>query len=223
MPAGTICLPSRQTKGPWPKTWSTTVRSSPQAIIRATQALDEDAYLRGADRIYDRLTYAQYDEGEFNEARHWCDEGRRRFPENFRFTECELWLAAAPGGTPNVDEAWQLLEQLEELTPDALLSQKRGLGQILVAGVLRKANLPDSAQHVLDRVDFSEQADPPRLLHQYEAAMLATTGDPDGAMDALMRWAVTTPDVVLGSQGSLHWWWRTLQNRPDFQQFIERN
>lgn len=117
----------------------------------------------------------------------------------------------------------QLLEQLEELTPDALLSQKRGLGQILVAGVLRKANLPDSAQHVLDRVDFSEQADPPRLLHQYEAAMLATTGDPDGAMDALMRWAVTTPDVVLGSQGSLHWWWRTLQNRPDFQQFIERN
>jgi len=194
-----------------------------QAIIRATQALDEDAYLRGADRIYDRLTYAQYDEGEFNEARHWCDEGRRRFPENFRFTECELWLAAAPGGSADVDEAWQLLDQLEDLTPDALLSQKRGLGQILVAGVLRKANLTDSAQHVLDRVDFSEQADPPRLLHQYEAAMLASTGDPDGAMDALMRWAVTTPDATLGSQGSLHWWWRTLQNRPDFQQFIERN
>jgi len=194
-----------------------------QAIVRATQALDEDAYLRGADRIYDRLTYAQYDEGEFNEARHWCDEGRRRFPENYRFTECELWLAAAPNGSTDVDEAWRLLDRLEELTPPALLSQKKGLGQILVAGVLRKASLTDSAQHVLDRVDFSEQADPPRMLHEYEAAMLATTGDPDAAMDALMQWAAATPDVTLGSEGNLHWWWRTLQNRPEFQQFIERN
>ena len=70
---------------------------------------------------------------------------------------------------------------------------------------------------------FSEQADPPRLLHQYEAAVLASTGDPDGAMDALFSWAATTPDETLGSEGSLHWWWRPLQNRPDFQQFIARD
>lgn len=199
------------------------LRNNNQAVIYAAQALDEDAWLRGADRIYDRLTYAYYDLGEFNDARRWCDEGRRRFPDNFRFTECQLWLAAAPGSNTTVDEAWQLLDRLEELSPDALLSQKRGLGQIMVAGVLRNANLPDSAEHVLDRVDFSEQADPPRLLYQYEAAMLASTGDPDGAMAALERWAATTPEGVLGTEQNLHWWWLSLRDRPEFQRFIERN
>lgn len=194
-----------------------------QGVVSATRALEEDAYLRGADRIIDRLIYAQYDLGQFNESQYWCDEGRRRFPENYRFTECELSLMAAPGGSTDVDLAWELLDQLEELSPEALRPQKLGLGQVMVAGVLRKAELPDSAASVLARVDHSEQADPERLLYQYEAAILATTGDEDGAMEALLRWAAADPGVTLGSQSDLHWWWRGLQARPDFEPFLERN
>jgi hypothetical protein len=93
----------------------------------------------------------------------------------------------------------------------------------MVAGVLRRASLSDSAAKVLARVDFTEQADPPRLLYQYEAAVLATTGDADGAMSALERWATTTPGGTLGSETSLHWWWQSLRSRPDFQPFIARD
>jgi len=193
-----------------------------QAVIRATQALEADAYLRGADRIIDRLVYAEYDLGEFNEARYWCNEGYRRFPNNFRFTECQLPLMAAPGGSTDADSAWALLDRLEDLAPRALWPQKQGLGLVMVAGVLRNASLPDSAAHVLERIDHSEEADPERLVYQYEAAILANTGnpEPDAAMAMLARWAAATPGATLGTRSSLHWWWRSLQNRPDFQPFI---
>jgi hypothetical protein len=199
------------------------IGNNPQAIVRATQALQEDAYLRGADRIIDRLIYAQYDLGEFNESRFWCGEGHRRFPNNFRFTECALSLLAAPGGGTDVDSAWTLLNRLDELVPEALGPLKHGVGLVMVAGVLRNAGLPDSATSVLSRVDHSEQADPERLLYQYEAGILATTGSPpdaDGAIRVLDRWAAASSDATVGTRSNLHWWWRDLQTRQDFQPFI---
>lgn len=191
------------------------------AVLEAETALEEDAYLRGADRIYDRLVYAQYDLGEFSRARSWCDEGRQRFPDNYRFVECQLWLMASPDGSADVDAAWDRLAQLDSLTPEPLEGFKHQVGLIMVAGVIRKAELPDSAAHVLAQVDHSEAVDPQRLLYQYEAGILASTGNPDGAMEVLRRWMAASPDATVGSPGALHWWWRSLQGRPDFEAFVQ--
>jgi tetratricopeptide (TPR) repeat protein len=194
-----------------------------QSVLSARRALEEDAYLRGADRIYDRLVYAQYELEQFRDAATWCDEGRRRFPDNYRFAECELWLMAAPPGEPDVDDAWRLLARLDSLAPESLRAFKRGVGQVMVAGVLRKAALPDSANAVFGRVDHGESVDPQRQLRVYEAAIRATTGDRDGAVEALRRWVAATPGGTLGPTGELHWWWRDLRTMPEFQQFVSRD
>ena len=199
------------------------LQNNVSAVINARLALEEDAYLRGANRIYDRLAYAQYDLGQFREAQNWCDEGRRRFPDDARFTECQLWLMASPSGGTDVDAAWELLAQLDASSPEAQRPLNRSVGLIMVAGVLRKAALPDSAESVFARVDHSEEMDPQRVLYQYEAGIRASTGDADGAMQALQRWVAATPGATVGAEGDLHWWWRNLQSRPDFQVFIERD
>ncbi len=193
-------------------------------VLNARRALEEDAYLRGADRIYDRLVYADYDLGEFRDAKNWCDRGRERFPENYRFVECRLWLMAAPGGESDVEAAWRLLDRMDSLTPPSLQAYKHGVGQIMVAGVLRNAALPDSAASVLSRVDHSEKVDIQRNLYLYQAAILASTGSPDttGALASLRRWVAMTPGSTLGSAGEQQWWWKNLRNLPEFQQFVDK-
>ena len=192
------------------------------AVLSARRALEEDAYLRGADRIYDRLFYAQYELEQFRDAAQWCDEGGLRFPDNYRFAECQLWIMAAPHGEPDVDAAWNWLARLDSLSPEPLRPFKSGVGEVMVAGVLRRASLPDSAENVLAGVDKSERVDPQRQLFVYEAAIRATTGDPDGAVESLRRWAAATPGSTLGPGSELNWWWRELRTREDFQPFVGR-
>ncbi len=192
-------------------------------VLEARRALEEDAYLRGADRIYDRLAYAQYDLEQFRDANNWCDEGIRRFPDNYRFVECQLWLMAVPSETPDVDGAWALLARQDSIVPESLRRFKHGIGEIMVAGVLRNAGLADSASSVLARVDHSEEVDPQRNLIVFDAGIRASTGDPDGAVEVLRRWVAATPGSTLGPDGELHWWWREVRTRPDFQQFVYRN
>jgi TolB-like protein len=192
------------------------------SVLSARRALEEDAYLRGADRIYDRLFYAQYELEQIRDAKRWCDEGYTRFPGNYRFAECKLWLAATPFEEPEVDAAWDWLTQLDSLSPEALRPYKVAVGRIMVAGVLRRAALPDSAENVLAGIDRSERVDPQRQLFIYEAAIRATTGDPDGALDALRRWVAATPGSTLGPGTETHWWWREVRTHPDFQPYISR-
>ncbi len=191
-------------------------------VLGARRALEADAYLRGADRIYDRLAYAQYDLEQFRDAQNWCDEGLRRFPGNYRFIECQLWLMAVPSREPDADAAWALLARQDSLAPESLRLYKHGVGEIMVAGVLRNAGLADSASSVLARVNHSEEVDPQRNLFVFDAGIRASTGDPEGALEVLRRWVAATPGSTLPPDGELHWWWRDLRSRPDFQQFVNR-
>jgi len=190
------------------------------AVIEGQRALEEDAYLRGADRVYDRLFQAQYQLGNLRDAQNWCDEGRERFPDNWRFTDCALWLLATPEAEPDVDAAWDLLARLDTLAPEQIRPLRLGVGQVMVAGVLRRAGLPDSASAVLSRVDRSERTDPQSLIQMYEAGILASTGDPDGGLDALRRYVAATPGAALGAGQEQHWWWQSLRGRPEFERMI---
>ncbi len=192
------------------------------AVLSGGRALEEDAYLRGADRIFDRLFYAQYQLGQLRPSQDWCDEGRRRFPDNYRFTECQLWLLAAPSETGDVDAAWELLAQLDSLVPESIWAYKHSVGEIMIGGVLGNAGLADSASSVFARVDQSEEIDPQRNLMYFEAGIRASTGDVEGALTALRRWAAATQGNTLSEGGDLHWWWRDLRSRPEFQQFVDR-
>jgi TolB-like protein len=185
-------------------------------VLMARRAYEEDAYLRDADRILGRLFWAHYDLEQFRDARTWCEEGGRRFPEDYFFTQCRLWLQIAPSEPPDVDLAWQLQQRLTEQAPETQRPYEERLGYLLVGGVLMKAELRDSAEAAFARGKANEEIDPWQELVQYEAAVRAVTGDPDGAIPLLRQYLAANPQDSFDLEAGLHWWWRGLLGREDF-------
>jgi TolB-like protein len=188
-------------------------------ILTARRAYEEDAYLEDADRILRRLFWAHYNLEQLRDARTWCDEGASRFPDNYHFVECRLWLMLSSAEDPDSELAWELLQRLDELSPD---EYEQHLGRLLVAGVLMREGLQDSAAAVFTSGRGTAEIDPLQELVLQEAAIRSTTGDPDRAVELLRVYLAADPNASLDSGGGLHWWWRNLAGRQDFQALIDR-
>jgi TolB-like protein len=189
-------------------------------VLMSRRAYEEDAYLRDADRILERLFWAHYDMEQFRDANTWCEEGGRRFPDFYAFAECRLWLMVSSAEPVSVDSAWTLQARLDSTAPTAAQKAK---GQILVAGVLRNAGLPDSAENVFARGRLGEDVDPLLESVAFEAAIRSVTGDSDGAIELLRRYLAANPTADFGVEGGLHWWWRDLQGRPEFDALLRQS
>jgi serine/threonine-protein kinase len=188
-------------------------------ILTARRAYEEDAYLEDADRILRRLYWAHYNLEQLRDAKTWCEEGASRFPDNYHFVECRLWLMISPVETPDIDAAWEQFARLDSLSPD---EYERHLGRLLVAGVLLREGMQDSAASVFAAGKGSAEIDPLQELVLQEAAIRSVTGDPDGAVQLLRVYLAADPNVSLDSGGGLHWWWRNLAARQDFQSLVSR-
>ncbi|HSE53311.1 MAG TPA: serine/threonine-protein kinase, partial [Gemmatimonadales bacterium] len=149
------------------------------ALIMARNAYTADRFLSNADLILFRLYLASYDTQQFADARNHCAEGAVRFPQDWRFVSCRLWLMLSPqqSSADSIPVAWRLLARGDSLgTP----MQKR-MGLMLVGGVIGKAArdgnnrpLADSARRVLERAAQPDpNIDPTQELMGYEAVMLA--------------------------------------------------
>ncbi|MEX2526260.1 MAG: hypothetical protein WEA09_01365 [Gemmatimonadota bacterium] len=184
-----------------------------QAVLAARTAYQEDAYLEVADEILARLFNGNYDLEEFSQARRWCEEGRRRFPGQARFTECRLLLMTTPELEADPEEAQSLVMALERLLPEHGGALRMGYAQLMEAGVLARAGRLESADSVMRRVreSVSPPEDPQRELLQFEAAMRTLMGDHDQAIALLQRYSATNPEASFEH----HWWWRDLRGRPD--------
>jgi len=187
-------------------------------VLEARAAYESDAYLRDAETILDRLFWASHDLAQFPEARRWCDEGGRRFPQNWRFTECQLWLLLIPGADLDIRRAWTLAARADSVTSVPERPFRGRLRQYLVAGVLGKAGLRDSAERVYDRARTDDPAtDEEGDLPAVEALTRAQMGDNDRAIALLKRYVATHPGHSFQRGGTLHWWWRGLERHPDFR------
>jgi len=191
------------------------------AALAARSAYDADAYLRDADRILTRLFYVNYDIAQFSEARRWCDEGTRRFPRDYRFVLCQLWMQTTPGAETDIAQAWRLAATLDSLAPASQRPFLQHQSQLLVGAAIGRAGLRDSATRVFERARTDDpRIDPEQDLVGYEAAMRAVIGDADGAITLLKRYVATHPDHSFRRGGMLHWWWRDLERHPQFQELL---
>jgi serine/threonine-protein kinase len=191
------------------------------AVLAARAAYDADAYLREAETILDRLFWGNYDIAQFAEARRWCGEGARRFPGNWRFTECQLWMQIAPGTSPDGAAAWQLAGRADSLTPAASRALRSRIHLLLVGGALGKQGLRDSAERVLGRARSDDpRIDPSQELLGYEAVVRAQLGESEAAVRLLQRYVATHPDHSFERGGMLHWWWRDLERHDGFQAVV---
>jgi serine/threonine-protein kinase len=191
-----------------------------QANWAARRAYEADAYLSAADQILWRLYATSYDLEQFQQAADWCDKGHQRFPQNTRFLECRLWLMTTGARTPEPGEAWRLAEEVVADRPEAQREWNRRLMHIVVASVLGRARLADSARRVLLRARAAPDIDPTRELVGYEAWVRTQLGDRDEALRLLREFLVANPRHREGFRKRVHWWWRPIQNDPRFRALI---
>jgi len=194
-----------------------------EAKLAARRALEADEFLRNADEVLFRLYATSYDLEQFRDATEYCDEGMRRFPRHALFRECRLWLLAAPfaqAPAPDPDEAWDTLERYVALIPAQRKDYFRLKGQILVAGTLGRAELKDSADAVLLRSRPTPGMDPEMDLMGMEALVRLHMGEKDQALDLLKTYLTTNPQHREGWQWTAHWWWRPLQEDPEFRALV---
>lgn len=190
------------------------------AKLAAQRAYEQDAFLQSARSVLWHLYRTSYDLEQFQDAVQYCEEGRRRFPETANFVECRLWLLASPALEANVEEAWQVYDRYVELTPTGSRERVRMKGQILVAWVLARTNQLDSAQAVLDEVDARPSVDPSLELLGFKALVQLEMDNEEGALSLLRRYLTASPDHREGWRWTGHWWWRDLQDNPEFQDLV---
>lgn len=193
-----------------------------EAKLAAQRALEADAFLEAADVVLWMLYSTSYDLEQWPDALRYCREGRRRFSSDPRFVLCELYLMASPAPEPaaDVERAWSLVEEVAERTPAADRERNRRLARIVTGGVLVRAGLPDSADHVFRDARPSPSVDPTQELLGIEAVFRVRMGETDEALSLLKRYLTTSPGHREGWRWTRHWWWRDLQDHPEFRSLI---
>lgn len=195
-----------------------------EAKLAARRAFEEDEFLQNADEVLFRLYATSYDLEQMRDATQYCEEGRKRFPRHILFRECRLWLLAAPYSQaldPNPETAWAALDQYLEVVPPSYRDYLRIKGQILVAGTLGRAELQDSAEAVLARSRAPADLDPEMELMGLEALVRLHLGQKTDALDLLKTYLTANPHHREGWQWTAHWWWRPLQDDPEFRALVE--
>jgi eukaryotic-like serine/threonine-protein kinase len=193
------------------------------AVLAGRRAYEEDAYLDNANVVLDRLFWGSVDLQQFGEATRWCQEGGRRFPDDFRFSMCPLVLMAAPATQPEVDRAWELVAAVDSLAPPARRDFYRVRAAIFTAAAIARAALPDSARSVLTRLEQEiPQVDPAQGLFAASAYPYILLSDYDRAIDNYKRYLLVNPQHALKPDREIGWWWNPLRSHPRFAELLAR-
>jgi len=198
------------------------------AYSAARNSYDADPFLENANLTLWRMAQMQWTLGDDRQSRRWCDEGLRRFPEDFRFHQCQLMVFALEGVAPDVAAAWGHLERFVELSPPQVreFNEKQGLQYMAMA--LVRAQLPDSARAVMVRGRAPADVDPVRTIAMLESIPRSWLGDWDEVMRLMGLYLSANPLQVDGYKNSLAenaipWYHRGLQDRPDFRSLVGLN
>jgi serine/threonine-protein kinase len=186
----------------------------------AQRAYEADAYLTAAPQILWRLYATSYDLEQFVNAQKWCDVDKQRFPEDLFAARCQLWIMTTKAVRADPVEAWRRAAEYENVAAPQQREYNRREGQIVVAAVLGRAGMPDSARRVLVRARADRTIDPRGELMGYEAVVRTMLGDKKEAVDLLQKYLTDHPEHRRGFGKVNAWWWRDLQNDPRFKTLI---
>jgi serine/threonine-protein kinase len=191
-------------------------------MFAARRAYEADAFLSNAPKIVERLFLAAFDLDQSVDAAHWCEEGMKRFPTNSVFTTCQIYLMTMKGQKADPAKAWQLAgsEVLEKDQSGGTPEFQKAEARMIVAGVLARAGLKDSAKAVAKSALATSEVDPTRFLYLQQSYVLALADDKAGAIQALKTFLVTNPERRAEFQGDPGWKYRTLVNEPAFVALI---
>lgn len=193
-----------------------------QAKLAALHAYEADPYLASAKQTLWRLFQSSLDLEDARESKRWCEEGQRRFPEYYRFTECQLWLYALKGQTLDLGRVEPLYRKYLELSPPATRTLHEHYGRMVVAIALARAGLRDSADAVARRARADTTIDETRDLAQLEAIVRTLLGEQDEALHQLSLYLSANPQFRDGMARDRTWWFRDLRKDPRYDRMVAR-
>ncbi len=188
--------------------------------LAAQRAYEEDAYLANADVILQRLFISSYDMGQPVDAAHWCAEGQRRFPADYKFVKCRLWVMTTRAEEPDVDLAWRLADSVAATAPGGQREFETLEARMLVAMVLARKDLADSAKAVAQRSRGNSELDATRDLMLDDAYVQILAGDKDEALRSLGVFLAANPDRRASLADDPGWWFRSLESDPGFRALV---
>ncbi|MBA3658729.1 MAG: protein kinase [Gemmatimonadales bacterium] len=163
-----------------------------EANVAARRAYEADAFLASAPAIVQRLWLTSMLLRRWSEATSWCDQGARRFPEDWQFGFCQLMMLSMPSGAkPDAARAWRLVEQMKRTAPPSDRTMLAPRWQMIAAGVLARAGLTDSARHTAQAARVAAAGDPE--LDFYDAGVLVLLGERTLTLGALERYLRFNP------------------------------
>lgn len=193
---------------------------SAEAKLAAQTAYESDPYLTDIDKTIWRLFQSSLDLNERTEADKWCATGAQRFPDNFRFTECKLWLFTLKGKPPNVDSLWRAYDDYVKRSPPNLQRFDALKGDMIASLGLLRAGLPDSARAVMNRGRGDPQIDPAGELTYLEAIVRAQLGDKDDAIRLLTRYLAANPQQRKFAGHDESWWLDDIRDDPRYKALV---
>ncbi|MGQ0563001.1 MAG: BTAD domain-containing putative transcriptional regulator, partial [Gemmatimonadota bacterium] len=165
-----------------------------EARQAARRALEADAYLTNANEIAIRLFTTSFEVGDDVEAGHWCDEVRRRVPDQWPTAYCNLVLLGWSGtGMPDPRKALLLLEHAGSADAAPIRESIRPRLMMLTAAVLARAQRPDSARTMIGRARAAAPHDP-ELLY-LEAAVHLLLSEREQALALLRQYFRVNPSA----------------------------
>jgi len=191
-----------------------------QAKLAALHAYQADPYLASAKSTLWRLFQTSLDLEDARESKRWCEEGQRRFPEYYRFTECQLWLYALKGQALDLGRLDQLYRRYLELSPPTDRALHEHYGKMVVAIALARAGFRDSADAVARRARADTTVDQTRDLAQLEAIVRTLLGEHDEALRQLSLYLSANPQFRDGMARDRTWWFRDLRKDPRYDRMV---
>jgi hypothetical protein len=165
-----------------------------EALQYALWAYEQDPYLNRRAPNLQRLYRLNYEMRIDTAAARYCEEGLHRFSgsDQRMFHQCTLELMAWTDAVdPDPDRAWSLMEAALEGYPPATVAALAGNMRALVAGVLVRAGMPDSALAVIAPIRTA--ADQTVGTVAPTAAVMARTGRVQEAVRFLEAYLATNP------------------------------
>ena len=194
---------------------------SPRDIYRAAEkAWEADAFLSNAQVVLNRLILASYDTEEWTTATRWCDEMQRRYPASSQAPRCKLYLETSKKKEWDVPLAWKLADSITAMAPKPQQQFERFKSDLLVAAVLARAGLGDSAKRVVDRSRGNPDIDPNLELPQFAAFVGALRGDTTAALADLKTYLSKSDDRRKALAAYPGWWYRPIAETPGFKKLL---
>jgi hypothetical protein len=188
----------------------------------ARDAYTADPYLTDANKTVWRLFQTSVDLNTPQQAKQWCDEGARRFPTDYRFVECRLWLLTLDGQdtAPTAAKIWAANDRFvaSDKVDKPEFAKKKGM--MISAIALVRAGLPDSAKSVLNRAQGNASIDPGGDLIWLETLARAQLGEKDRAISLYGRYLAAHPQVRAFAARDETWWFAPLRDEPRYKALV---